>query len=126
MSIHLTSNNTTQTVILEETAWAYAGESSSTFNELELSEKWGWVINYSVNGPLDFEFWAGAGLNDLDKGVQIGEGTISKVNIGGVDHLRIELTIFSEYYIGDIHIFAHDEEPTTTARVNFHLMRTLG
>jgi hypothetical protein len=118
MSIHITNSDPTQTVILEETAWAFGGE-TSTFSELNLTAKWGWVIHYKVNGGLGFEFWAGAAQNDFTKGVQIGEGTINKVNIGGVDHLRIDLTIYSEYYIGDIHIFAHDEEPTTDAPGQF-------
>jgi hypothetical protein len=121
MSIHLTSNNTTQTVILEETAWAYGGE-TSTFSELNLSAKWGWVIHYEVGDTLPFEFWAGAAQNDFTKGVQIGEGTIIKVG----DNLRIKLNLFSEYYIGDIHIFAHDVLPTTDAPGQFPFNENLG
>jgi hypothetical protein len=127
MSIHLTSNNTTQTVILEgETAWAYGGE-TSTFSDLNLSAKWGWVIHFNADEEQDpplvpFEFWAGAGLNDFSKGVHIGNGTISKVD----DNLRIVLNLFPGYSIGNIHIFAHDVPPTTDAPGQFPFNENFG
>jgi len=61
-----------------ETAWAYGGEYAKTFQELNISQKWGWS-----NGPLEpegeyvFDLYAAAAQNDLTKGTYVGTLTVS-------------------------------------------------
>jgi hypothetical protein len=109
MSVQETNSSPVQTLLLEETAWAYAGEENSdTFIELGLDEKWGWVIYYTVGGdPLTFEYWMGAGQNNLENGEQIGEGIISSSN----GEVTIYLELFDNLFIGDIHIWADTDYP---------------
>ncbi len=50
MSKHLTNNNKTQTVIVEETAWGWTAPhliNSNTFSTYDQYDgRWGWIINY--------------------------------------------------------------------------------
>ncbi len=66
-----------------ETAWAFGGdEYSDSFIDLDISNKWGWVVYYTV-GSSDFtaDLYAGAGQNDLSKGTFVGTVTIKTISV---------------------------------------------
>lgn len=66
-----------------ETAWAFGGdEYSDSFIDLGISNKWGWVVYYTVGAPdLTADLYAGAGQNDLSKGTFVGTVTIKTITI---------------------------------------------
>lgn len=79
---------------------------------LELTKnRWGWAINLMEAGSYSYELWVGAGLNDVSKGVLVG-------NVGIVyDGMQATVTysLFSGYAIEESHIYAEDMMPTTIA-----------
>lgn len=58
-------------------------------NELEgmRTNRWGWYMPYTIDGSADAEFWAGAGGNDLDAGIFVGNVEIKVVD----DDLVVEI-----------------------------------
>ncbi len=73
--------------------------------------QWGWAINLTVPGTSYYRIWAGAGLNNTGKGVLV--GTLTVEWDGSVATVTYEL--FDGYYLEEVHIYASDSKPTTTA-----------
>ena len=89
----------TQLVGFGETAWAYANPEDENLPEDVESipfgdAQWGWYIKIptSVTEEIPYEFWAGAGQNDLTKGTKIGTGTITITD----NEVEITLTLNSD------------------------------
>jgi hypothetical protein len=94
--------------IVTETAWAYNEDYAVSFNERDISTRWGWS-----NGPLApeeeyvFELWAGAAQNDFDKGTLVGNVTVS------FDDENVYYEVFSGYYLEQVHLYIGNEHPST-------------
>ena len=76
-----------------------------------IKNRWGWAINLTQPGTTTYNIWAGAGLNKTSNGVKVGtlevdwDGSVAKVTY----------TLGSDYVMKELHIYAADFKPTTTA-----------
>lgn len=73
--------------------------------------RWGWAINLTQAGTYTFDLWVGAGLNDLSKGLLVGDVVISFNGTQAV----ITYNLDYGYSIEEAHVFAGDFRPTTLA-----------
>jgi hypothetical protein len=72
--------------------------------------RWGWAINIpDSDGTVTFPVWAGAGLNNTAKGVNVGTLTVTRT--GGSVTVSYNLTVLME----ELHIYIGDLKPTTVA-----------
>ncbi|MEA2097155.1 MAG: hypothetical protein U9P73_10750 [Candidatus Cloacimonadota bacterium] len=79
---------------------------------LELTKmRWGWAINITEDGQTYYDIWAGAGLNDTDKGTLVGELVVNKIG----DDVNISYNLDPGYEMQEVHIYAGDLEPETIA-----------
>ncbi len=77
-----------------ETAWALdvrENNIKNSFKELKLASKWGWVNDYYVGNETEYTLWAGAGLNDLSKGEEV--GTVTVETLYDVDDNPVSLLV---------------------------------
>lgn len=103
-----------------QTAFAYGTHVFTTgkrsnpdgLDSLELTKnRWGWAINLDATGTTTFDIWAGAGLNDTDKGTLVGTLTLSW---DGTD-VTVTYDLEDDYTMSEIHVYAGDSAPTTIA-----------
>ena len=80
-----------------------------------IKNRWGWAINLKTMGETTYDIWAGAGLNNTSKGVKVG---ILKVNWNG-SNATVMYNMSPGYFLEEVHIYAGDERPTTTAPGQF-------
>ena len=86
-----------------ETAFAFGGELSTTLNSLLDTERWGWTNGPLGPGSYEFDLYAGAGQNDLEKGVLVGtvgveyDGETATVTFNLIEGVSMEET---HLYIG--------------------------
>jgi hypothetical protein len=73
--------------------------------------RWGWAINLTATGTTTYDIWAGAGLNNTANGTKVGTLT---VNWDG-SNVTVTYTMFSGYYLEEVHLYAGDGSPTTIA-----------
>jgi hypothetical protein len=77
--------------------------------------RWGWAINLTApttpGYPVIYNIYAGAGLNDINKGVLV--GTLAVTWDGA--HVGVTYSMNSPYMIEEVHIYARDTPPTTIA-----------
>ena len=76
--------------------------------------RWGWAINLPATDEAvetTYEIWAGAGLNDTDKGTHVGTLTLTW---DGTD-LEVAYDMFVGYTMSEVHVYAGDEAPDTIA-----------
>lgn len=107
-------------VCFTETAFAKGGYIWTTFKKsnpdklpsLNLTKnRWGWAINLEETGEQTFDIWAGAGLNNTDKGLLVGALT---VNWDGAN-ATVSYDLYSGNALEEVHIYASDATPTTVA-----------
>lgn len=103
-----------------ETAFAKGGWVWTTSNKsnpegllsLKLTKsRWGWAINLTATGETTYDIWAGAGLNDTDNGVKVGEAT---VNWNGTN-VTVTYDLYDGVTMPELHIYAGDLPPDTIA-----------
>lgn len=71
-----------------ETAYAYYGDDSLKLNDLRKNNNWGWYANLDdIELNVPYDIYAGAGGNDISKGVLVGTVTFSIVD----NHYQYEL-----------------------------------
>lgn len=73
--------------------------------------RWGWAIELTEIGETTYDIWAGAGLNDTDKGTLVGTLT---VNWDGTD-VVVTYDMEDGYYLEEVHLYAGATSPTTIA-----------
>ncbi len=79
---------------------------------LELTRmRWGWANNMQRPGSIRQTLWAGAGLNDTGKGIDV--GTVTMTWDGSF--LDVAYNVVAPYHIEEVHIYASDTPPTTIA-----------
>lgn len=79
---------------------------------LNLSKnRWGWAVNLRETGSFNYELWVGAGLNDVSKGILVGNVSIDYDG----SQATITYSLFSGYTIEESHIYAGDFRPETLA-----------
>jgi len=103
-----------------ETAFAKGGYVWTTMKKsnpenlpsLELTRnRWGWAIELTETGESSYDIWAGAGLNDTNKGVLVGTLT---VNWDGAK-ASVTYNMSTGYCLEEAHLYAGDDSPTTIA-----------
>jgi hypothetical protein len=80
-----------------------------------IKNRWGWAINLAGPGTTTYDIWAGAGLNKTASGTLVGTLT---VNWDG-STAAVTYTMFSGFLIQEVHLYAQDGAPTTTAPGQF-------
>jgi len=86
--------------VTEETAWA--------FGTIELDDnRWGWG-NYIEEGEYEFQIYAAAGQNDINKGTHVGYVVVTYAD-GSLD---FEFVMFAGFSIVETHIYAGYTQPT--------------
>jgi hypothetical protein len=73
--------------------------------------RWGWAINLIATGTTTYDIWAGAGLNKTANGVKVGTLTVAWDGANGT----VTYDMVSGYYLEEVHIYASDTAPYTTA-----------
>jgi hypothetical protein len=76
-----------------------------------IKNRWGWAINLTSTGTTTYDIWAGAGLNDTSKGILVGTLT---VDWNGTQAI-ISYNLTDPNVMDELHIYASDFKPTTTA-----------
>jgi hypothetical protein len=80
-----------------------------------IKNRWGWAINLTAptvpGSPATYDIYAGAGLNDINKGIKV--GTL-EVTWSGTQ-ASVKYTMTAGYKLQEIHIYAGDTSPITTA-----------
>jgi len=83
----------------EETAWA--------FGTIELDDnRWGWG-NYIEEGTYEFQIYAAAGQNDINKGTHVGYVIVTYVN----SEFTFDFVMFAGFTIVETHIYAGYTQP---------------
>lgn len=113
-------------VCLNETAFAKGGYVWTTDKRsnpeklptLSLTKnRWGWAINLTGMGLTTYDIYAGAGLNKTSNGIKVGTLT---VDWNGTT-ADVTYTMLAGYLLEEVHIYAGDNPPTTTAPGQFGL-----
>jgi hypothetical protein len=95
--------------------WVWTTDKKSNpenLSSLRLTKnRWGWAINLTATGQTSYDIWAGAGLNDTAKGVKVGTLTVNWTGTNAV----VTYTMLSGYYLKEVHLYAADARPATTA-----------
>lgn len=94
-----------------ETAFMFG---NTTFNSLQIGQRWGWANQFTnvADGTYTFNLYTGAGQNNLNNGFLI--GTVS-VTVAGTN-VNVTYNLTSDgYVITSTHVYLSDAIPTTTA-----------
>lgn len=85
----------------------------NTLISLDLGNKrWGWAEYFDeADGTYYFPIYAGAGQNDLTKGTEVGEVTLT---VAG-SNVTVVIDLFSGVDANKSHVYLNDAVPTTTA-----------
>ncbi|RKS50642.1 thrombospondin type 3 repeat-containing protein [Gillisia mitskevichiae] len=90
---------------------------NTRINEISKSNRWGWAHNYNTadnddNNSQTFDLWRGAGQNDLSKGTNAGEVTITTNG----DQVHFSISLNSGFSISDLHVYLSEDSPGDTAK----------
>lgn len=99
-----------------ETAWALDKPDNriiNSFIELDLINKWGWVNEYIVGREETYTLWAGAGQNDLSKGVQVGTVTVetSYDDDNNPESLLVKYILDEGFSMSEAHLHIGKDNP---------------
>ena len=75
------------------------------------NNRWGWAINLTSTGTTTYDIWAGAGLNNTNKGTLVGTLTVEWDGANAT----VTYNMASGYTMSEVHLYAADERPTTHA-----------
>ena len=73
--------------------------------------RWGWATKLCETGETTSDIWAGAGLNNTNKGTQVGDLTL---NWNGTE-VQVCYDMKGASTLDEVHIYAGDDAPTTIA-----------
>jgi len=76
-----------------------------------IKNRWGWAINLTSTGTTSYSIWAGAGLNDTNKGTKVGTLTV----VWNGTTATVTYTLFTGCTLEEVHLYAADGRPATTA-----------
>lgn len=79
----------------------------SYYKEKPTNNNWGWYLYYNKNlmsGDYTYNIYAGAGQNDISKGVKVGEITV-------FDNGTYDIQMLAGYNITDLHVFRGSSLP---------------
>lgn len=76
-----------------------------------IKNRWGWAINLTATGTTTYQIWAGAGLNKTSNGVLVGTLTVTWNGTSAT----ITYALSGSNVMEEVHIYASDFKPTTTA-----------
>lgn len=79
------------------------------------SNRWGWAINLKQEGTTYYKIYAGAGNNDISKGTIVAYLRIIRTGC----EVKVLYAIKNGYSLTEVHIYAGDLQPTTTAPGQF-------
>jgi hypothetical protein len=76
-----------------ETAWGYTigGEYEQYYFKSNGGKKWGGYFPYALGEDVQVDLWAGAGLNDPDKGTLVGYVTVTDDVVNGAGYLYVTI-----------------------------------
>ena len=89
-----------------------------TLQDLELgNNRWGWALNFDgANGTYEYNIYAGAGKNVIEKGTLVGVVTLM---VSG-DNVEVDIDLCDGAYATGGHLYFDDDDaPTTTAPGQF-------
>jgi hypothetical protein len=98
----VTIANTYETCFGDQTAWAYGGEYSVANWVYVKDANWGWTNGPLAAGHYTFDLYAGAGQNDISKGMLVGNVIVDYA--GGFVTVTYEITK-PGVYLGDVHLW---------------------
>ncbi len=78
---------------------------------LGIGNNWGWAGLFTEDGKYEYNIYAGAGRNDINKGTLVGTLT---VEVDG-DEVTVTYDLSGSNTMEVIHIYVSNDEPTTTA-----------
>ena len=95
--------------------WVFTSDNKSNPNGLSklnlTKNRWGWALHIKETGSSVYNIWAGAGLNNTNKGKLVGTLT---VNWDG-SQVTVTYNMNSGFSLSGIHVYAGDLKPTTIA-----------
>ena len=108
----ITLTGTDEDDVEDDSAWAILAdgvEPDPDSNRLSVGGSdngpWRWYMPYTIgSGPVDAEFWAGAGNFDLENGTQVGEVELDDDGEGDEAALIVEITMFEEFSLEESHL----------------------
>ncbi|WP_090552856.1 hypothetical protein [Natronincola ferrireducens] len=105
---HITFYYCEKPMFYEETAWAYGGNIARKFTSIEglNANNWGWTNGPISEGEYVLKLWAGAGQNNLDNGIHVGN-VIVDYKAGTV---IVNYDIFSGYALQETHLWIGNQE----------------
>ena len=89
----------------DETAWAYSDEYAKPIWDYVQGNNWGWTNGPLSEGSYEFDIYAGAGRNDIEKGTLV--GTLYVEYEDGTVTVTYELN--EGYYLGETHLWVGDD-----------------
>jgi hypothetical protein len=100
-----------QNGIGEQTAWAWAGDQRAIPFSVD-GQPWGWYFAYEKvetnhNGVFRTHLWAGAGLNDLSKGTEVGTADFWVDN----STLNVLVQMYPEYCFTNLQLYVGENVP---------------
>ena len=88
-----------------------AKDNPESYLNLDIAKRWGWAVNIKRDGTYTYDIWAAAGKNDTSKGTLVGDFEIVRTG----KSVKITYTMDSGYTMDELHIYAMDTPPTSTA-----------
>ncbi len=90
-----------------ETAFMFG---NTTINSFSNSNRWGWAEEFDQPDDTEtYKIWAGAGQNDLSKGTQVGNATVTLNDDGDVE---LSIDLFSGFSIEELHVNLSENKPS--------------
>ncbi|MFN4762641.1 hypothetical protein ACKGJN_05905 [Gillisia sp. Q332] len=82
--------------------------------DISKSNRWGWAENFNTADGTSqtFDFWRGAGQNDLSKGTKAGEVTITATG----NQVEFDIDLEPGFTISDLHVYLSEENPGNIAK----------
>lgn len=95
--------------------WIFSSDKKANPEKLPslnlIKNRWGWAINLTATGTSVYDIYAGAGLNNTSKATKVGTLTID----WNGTNASVAYAMFPGYFLEEVHIYAGDARPTTTA-----------
>jgi hypothetical protein len=89
----------------DETAWAYGGGYAKANWDYAGGNNWGWTNGPLPEGTYVWDLYAGAGQNDISKGMLV--GNVSVDYAGGC--VNVTYSMNASHYLGETHLWVSDE-----------------
>ena len=97
-----------------ETAWAFGDEDAQPIWDFVRSNNWGWTNGPLSEGSYEFDIYAGAGQNDIERGTLV--GTLHVEYEDGNVTVKYELE--EGFFLGETHLWVGEDELPEVRRGN--------